>query len=273
MVLWLKLTVPRRNRGPPVGIHTRLCCSARAGITVSSCNPLWDYINVLSWHNLVLPCEILYWCQFGSGVMINDLWCRSETESLLWMRTQDCATRRMLVSRSLVMIHCGTTLMVIFRVLLPWNNFYVVCQVIKQHLSSLLDQKGHTTSYVWSLFPWLWSDCTHTSSLCILCVKVKPWSFLVLENNWLALKMEIGFSCRWDAGVCSFALLFNPCIPSPSQFISHEETDEPPDQMDFYPNAWSTVNKSELSTLGLPMGNKRNCSMSKVVQQVGFTNL
>jgi hypothetical protein len=117
------------------------------------------------------------------------------------------------------------------------------------------------------------SDCMHTSALCILCVKVKPWSFLVLENNWLALKIEIGFSCRWDAGVCSFALLFNPCIPSPSQFIWHEETDEPPDQMDFYPNAWSTVNKSELSNLGLPMGNKRNCSMSKVVQQVGFTNL
>jgi hypothetical protein len=87
MVLWLKPTVPRRNRGPPMGIHTRLCCSARAGITVSSCNPLWDYINVLSWHNLVLPREILYWCQFGSGVMINDLWCRNETESLLWMRT------------------------------------------------------------------------------------------------------------------------------------------------------------------------------------------
>jgi len=52
-----------------------------------------------------------YWCQFGSGVTIKDLWCRSETESLLWMRTQDCATRRMLVSRSLVMIHYGTTLM------------------------------------------------------------------------------------------------------------------------------------------------------------------
>jgi hypothetical protein len=35
---------------------------------------------------------------------------------------------------------------------------------------------------------------TDTSSLYVLCVKVKPWSFLVLENNWLALKIEIGFS-------------------------------------------------------------------------------
>jgi hypothetical protein len=40
MALWLKLTVPRQNRGPSVCAHTRLCCSARAGIAVSSCNPL-----------------------------------------------------------------------------------------------------------------------------------------------------------------------------------------------------------------------------------------
>jgi hypothetical protein len=52
-----------------------------------------------------------------------------------------------------------------------------------------------------------------------------------------------------------------------------EEMDKHPDQMDFYSSAWSLVNKSELSTIGLPMGNKRNYSMSKVVQQVGFTNL
>jgi hypothetical protein len=107
--------VPWRNWGPSVGAHTWLCYSARAGITINSCNPLWDYINVLSWHNLFLLREILYWCQFGNGVMVSDLRCRSETGSLLWMRTQDCATRRMLVSSSLVMIHCGTTLMVILR--------------------------------------------------------------------------------------------------------------------------------------------------------------
>jgi hypothetical protein len=62
MVLWLKPMVPRRNRGPPVNVHTWLCCSARAGVMVSSCNPLWDYINMLSGHNLVLPCMIHYWC-------------------------------------------------------------------------------------------------------------------------------------------------------------------------------------------------------------------
>ena len=161
---------------------------------------------------------------------------------------------------------------VIFRKLLPWNKFYVVCQVIKQHLSSLLDQKGIPLSCVVS-FLLILVVTTHTSSLYILCVKVKPWSFLVLEGSWLVLKMEICFPCCWNAGVCSFAPLFNPGIPSPSQFISHEETDEPPDQMDFYPNAWSTVNKCETLNPGLLMDNKRTCSMSKVVRQVGFTNL
>jgi hypothetical protein len=52
-----------------------------------------------------------------------------------------------------------------------------------------------------------------------------------------------------------------------------KEMDEQPDQMDFYPSAWSPVNQSELSTFGLSMNNKRTYPMSKVVQQVGFTNL
>jgi hypothetical protein len=69
---------------------------------------------------------------------------------------------------------------------LPWtfpsNNFYVVCEVIKQHLSSPLDQKGIPLSCV-VLFLLILVVTTHISSLYILCVKVKPWSFLVLENN------------------------------------------------------------------------------------------
>jgi hypothetical protein len=146
-------------------------------------------------------------------------------------------------------------------------------KVIKQHLSSLLDQTDIPLSCVVS-FLLILVVTTHTSSLYILCVKVKPWSFLVSRDNWLALKIEICFPCYWNAGVCSFSLLFNPCIPKPSgQFISHEKTDEQRDQMDFYPNAWSTVNKSELSTVGLPVDNKRTYPLSKIVQQVGFTNL
>jgi hypothetical protein len=173
MALWLKLTVPRRNWGPSVCAHTWLCCSARAGITVSSCNPLWDYINALSWPNLFLLREIHYWCQFGDGVMIKDLWCRSETESPLWMYTQGYAAWRMLVSRSLVMIHCGTILMCYLPSIFSWNNFNVVCEVIKQHLSSLLDPKGIPLSCV-VLFLVILVVTTHTSSLYILCVKVKP---------------------------------------------------------------------------------------------------
>jgi hypothetical protein len=130
MALWLKLTVPRRNRGPPVGIHTRLCCSARAGITVNSCNPLGSYINVLSGHNLFTLCEIHYWCQFGDGVMNKDLWCRSETESPLWMYTQGYAAWRMLVSRSLVMIHYGTTLICYISWTFPLKR--ILCRLLKQ---------------------------------------------------------------------------------------------------------------------------------------------
>jgi hypothetical protein len=95
----------------------------------------------------------------------------------------------------------------------PWNNFYVVCQMIEQHLSSLLDQKGIPLSCV-ALFLLILVVTTHTSSLYILCVKVKPWSFLVLRDNWLALKMEIGFPCYWNAGVCSFALLLIHVFPN-----------------------------------------------------------
>jgi hypothetical protein len=49
---------------------------------------------------------------------------------------------------------------------------------IKQHFSFPLDQKGIPLSCV-VLFLLILVVTTHTSSLCILCVKVKPWSFLV----------------------------------------------------------------------------------------------
>jgi hypothetical protein len=75
------------------------------------------------------------------------------------------------------MIHYGITLMCYLSLTFPRNNFYVVCEEIKQHLSSSLDQKGIPLSCVVLLVT------THTSSLYIFCVKVKPWSFLVLENN------------------------------------------------------------------------------------------
>jgi hypothetical protein len=56
-------------------------------------------------------------------------------------------------------------------------------KVIKQHLSSLLDQMGIPLPMRSLFFLNFGSDYTYTSSLYVLCVKVKPWSFLVLENN------------------------------------------------------------------------------------------
>jgi hypothetical protein len=55
-------------------------------------------------------------------------------------------------------------------------------EVTKQHLSSLLDQKGIPLSCV-VLFLLILVVITHTSSLYILCVKVKPWSFLVWKTT------------------------------------------------------------------------------------------
>jgi hypothetical protein len=127
LALWLKLMMLRQNREPLVGIHTRLCCSMHACITVSSHNPLWDYINMLSLRKSFLPREIHYWCQFCNGVMVKNLWYRGETESLLWMYTQDFAAWRMLVSKSLVMIHCETTLMCDLLWTPSLKQFLVVC--------------------------------------------------------------------------------------------------------------------------------------------------
>jgi hypothetical protein len=42
---------------------------------------------------------------FGNDVMTNDRWCRDETESLLWARTQGWAARHALVSWLIVVIH------------------------------------------------------------------------------------------------------------------------------------------------------------------------
>jgi hypothetical protein len=193
MVLWLKPMVSWWNPGPPMNVHTWLCCSACAGIRVSSCNPLWDYINMLSLHKLFLPREIHYWCQFNKGVSINDLWYYRETESPLWMYTQGYAAWRMLVSRSLVMIRYGITLMCYLPWTFPWNNFYVVCQVIKQHLSSLLDQTGiPLLCVVYFLLILVVTTCT--SSLYILCCKGEALKLFSVERQLISSQNGDWFS-------------------------------------------------------------------------------
>ena len=177
--------VSRRNREPTM-VHTWLSCSARAGIIVSSHNPLWDYINMLSLRKSFLSREIHYWCQFCNGVMVKDLWYRGETESLLWMRTQDFAAWRMPVSRSLVMIHCGTTLMCD----LPWTSSLkqFLCCLWRDQATSVISvgSKGHTTFMCGLISFDLGSDYSYKFPF-NHCVKVKPWSFLVQRDNWLAL--------------------------------------------------------------------------------------
>jgi hypothetical protein len=70
-----------------------------------------------SCHDLIFPSHTLmgsiYLCYvnfllvaFGNDVMTNDRWCRDETKSLLWARTQGWAARHALVSWLIVVIHC-----------------------------------------------------------------------------------------------------------------------------------------------------------------------
>jgi hypothetical protein len=156
--------------------HTWLCCSARAGITFSSCNPLWDYVNTLSWHNLFLLREIVIG---ASSVMVS--WLMTYGAAAKLRASSECAHRTVLLvgcwyqglwSWSIMERHWCVNSCRSF----PWNNFYVVCQMIEQHLSSPLDQKGIPLSCV-ALFLLILVETTHTSSLYVLCVKVKPWSF------------------------------------------------------------------------------------------------
>jgi hypothetical protein len=56
-VMTKRLMVPRRNREPLVGAHTRLSCSVRAGIAVNSRGPLRDYTEVLSFVGILSKCS------------------------------------------------------------------------------------------------------------------------------------------------------------------------------------------------------------------------
>jgi hypothetical protein len=72
---------------------------------------------------------------------------------------------------------------------LPWtfpsNNFYIVCEVIKQHLSSSLDQKGIPLSYMVS-FLLILVVATHTSSLCIFCCKGGALELFSVERQLIS---------------------------------------------------------------------------------------
>jgi hypothetical protein len=106
---------------------------------------------------------------FGNGVTINDLWCRCETESPLWMYTQGYAAWRMLVSRSLVMIHYGTTLIYYLPQIFPMKQF--LCCLSSDQATSIISvgSKGHTT-FMCGLFSFdLGSDYLYKFPLHPLC--------------------------------------------------------------------------------------------------------
>jgi hypothetical protein len=54
VIVTKRLMVSWRNPEPPMGAHTMLSCSARAGIAVNGCDPLWNYTDVLSFVNILL---------------------------------------------------------------------------------------------------------------------------------------------------------------------------------------------------------------------------
>jgi hypothetical protein len=145
MVLWLKPVVSWRNGGPSVGAHTWLCYSTRAGITVNSCNPLWDYVNALSWHNLFLLREIVIG---ASSVMVS--WLMTYGAAAKLRASCECAHRTVLLvgcwyqglwSWSIMELHWC----VIFRILLPLKQF--LCCLSSDQATSVIfvRSKGHTT--------------------------------------------------------------------------------------------------------------------------------
>jgi hypothetical protein len=81
---------------------------------------------------------------------------------------------------------------VIFRGLLPWNNFGVVCRRDEATSIIFVGSKGHTTFMCGLISFDLGSDYSYRPPLHPLC-KGEALELLVSRDNWLALKTEIGF--------------------------------------------------------------------------------
>jgi hypothetical protein len=60
---------------------------------------------ILSWALSICAMWISHWLRLVMVSWLNNWWCRDETESLLWVRTQGWAARHTLVSWLIVMIH------------------------------------------------------------------------------------------------------------------------------------------------------------------------
>jgi hypothetical protein len=89
---------------------------------------------------------------------------------------------------------------------------------------------------VWSLFFDLSSDYSYKFPLHRLCKGEALELFSVRKQLISSQNGDWIFSAA-EMQEFAHSLSYFPYISEPSPFISHEETDEQHDQMDFYPNA------------------------------------
>jgi hypothetical protein len=80
------------------------------------------------------------------------------------------------------------------------------------------------------------SDYSYKFPFASFVVKVKPWSFLVLEDSWLTLKMEIFPAVEMQEFVHPLFYLIHVFPNQVDNSSRMEEMDEQHDQMDFYLN-------------------------------------
>jgi hypothetical protein len=81
------------------------------------------------------------------------------------------------------MIHYGTTLTCYLPKTCPLKQFLYCLSSDQATYIISVGSKGHTP-FMCGLFSLdFGGDYTHTSPIYVLCVKVKPWSFLVLRDS------------------------------------------------------------------------------------------
>jgi hypothetical protein len=168
MVLWLKSMAPRWNRGPPLGAHTWLRYLVRAGITVSSHNLLWDYINMLSLHKLFFHVRFIVG---ASSVMVSRL--RTYGTAAKLRASCECAHRILLLgaceyqglwSWSIMELH--------WCFIFHWpflETISVLFVEVTSNIYHLCWTKRAYHFHVWSLFFDLSSDYSYKFPLRSLC--------------------------------------------------------------------------------------------------------
>jgi hypothetical protein len=153
------------------------------------------------------------------------------------MCTQDSAAWRMPVPKSLVMIHCGTTLMCD----LPWTpslKQFLCCLSSDQATSVIsVGSKGHTTLMCGLISFDLGSVYSYPFPLRPLCkgealelFSVKRQLISSQNGDWISPAVEM------QEFVHSLSYLTH-IFPKQASSSRMEETDKQPDQMDFYPSA------------------------------------